>query len=100
MVVGPYETIDVYYGDKPTKEQRALFENGTTPIFTFFYNEPWKNTTPGPAGFLAEPEVHMTCVRTVPSAKGRGSGSTRSRVLNISAAAALIVLAAVGANAV
>lgn len=55
-------------GAKPTKEWTALYNNGTTPVMTFFYNEPWKNDTTGPAAFLSEPEVHMSCLRTVPNA--------------------------------
>lgn len=43
------------------------FRNGTTPLFTFFYNEPWDTRTTGPARFLAEPEVHLHCLRTLPS---------------------------------
>jgi hypothetical protein len=54
MVSGP----DEFLVGKPNSE--AV----TTPVFTLFYNEPWKASTTGPAPFL----VHMTCLRIVPSA--------------------------------
>ena len=41
------------------------YKNGTTPLFTLFYNEPWNNATTGPAAFLKEPEVHLSCLRKV-----------------------------------
>lgn len=41
-----------------------------------FYNEPWNNASTGPVPFLDNPEVHLSCLTIVPSAK-QTSGSVR-----------------------
>ena len=78
LVSGLVEDSIQYFADsqEPSKECTALYKTGTTPIMTFFYNEPWNNASTGPAPFLSEPEVHMSCLRTVPTAD-QESGSSR-----------------------
>jgi len=50
------------------------YKNGTSALLTLFYNEPWDNASTGPAEFLSEPEVHLSCLRKVPT-EGQQSGS-------------------------
>jgi hypothetical protein len=69
-------TFPYYDGRKPSKDYFKLFKTGATPILTMFYNEPWNNASTGPVPFLNEPEVHLSCVRTV-SLEDQKSGSTR-----------------------
>lgn len=63
-------------GRKPSKDYIKRFKTGATPILTMFYNEPWNNASTGPVPFLNEPEVHLSCVRTVPL-ENQKSGSTK-----------------------
>ena len=67
LVGGMQEISDFIVDGKGPKDQVKLFKNGTTPMFTLFYNEPWNNKSTGPVPFLVEPEVHMSCLMTVPS---------------------------------
>ena len=70
---------------KPNSDEIKLFKNGTTPVLTFFYNQPWNNATTSRAPFLSEPEVHLSCLRTVPSAKQEsGAGRLQSRLAGLS----------------
>jgi hypothetical protein len=71
-----FYNIGDYVVGKHSSDLSKLYKNGTTPVFTFFYNEPWNYYSTGPVPFLTEPEVHMSCLRTVPSAE-QNSGSTR-----------------------
>ncbi len=48
----------------PDSEEAELWRNGTTPLITLLFNRAG-DTNPG----LVEPEVHLKCLRTVPSAK-------------------------------
>lgn len=72
MVAGLVEDTVQYLnnrdGKEASKQWTALYKTGTTPLMTFFYNEPWNNASTGPAPFLTEPEVHMSCLRTIPEA--------------------------------
>ncbi|KAK5941093.1 hypothetical protein PMZ80_006370 [Knufia obscura] len=61
---------------EPDSEEVEMFKNGTTPLLTLFYNEPWNNASTGPVSFLEEPEVHLSCLRKVPTAEQQ-SGSVR-----------------------
>ena len=40
-----------------------LWSSGTTPVMTLFFNGPGDDEDPA----LFEPEVHLTCLKTVPS---------------------------------
>jgi len=73
MVSGPKET---FFG-KPKTQVVERFKNGTSVLLTFFYNDPWNNDTTGPVDFLNEPEVHLSCLRKVPTREQQASGSTR-----------------------
>ena len=68
-VVNAAEENSYWYYDGADLDGEDIqhFKNGTTPIFTFFYNEPWNVDSNGPAPFLAEPELHLHCLRTLPS---------------------------------
>jgi hypothetical protein len=57
---------------QPDSEDAAVWRNGTTPLITMFFNKEG-DTHAG----LVEPEVHLSCLRTVPSEKQTSSG-TRS----------------------
>lgn len=89
LVAGLVEDTVQYMNDlagkKASKEWTALYRTGTTPVMTFFYNEPWNNASNGPAPFLGEPEVHMSCLKTVRKAdRESGSGSMRASLLGLS----------------
>ena len=83
IVSGLQENSLTYFryleGEKASKEWTELYKSGTTPVMTLFYNEPWNNVGTGPAPFLNEPEVHMSCLRTIQPA-GEESGSVRLQV--------------------
>ena len=71
-----WDNIGTHKFEKPSKDWIELYKDGTTPIMTFFYNEPWNNASTGPVSFLTEPEIHLTCLRPVKS-KVTESGSTK-----------------------
>ena len=48
----------------PKSLDAELWRNGTTPVITMFFNDRGTNNEA-----LVEPEVHLTCLRTVPSEK-------------------------------
>lgn len=48
----------------PDSQEAGLWRNGTTPLITMLYKVP-----ADVSGDLVEPEVHLTCLRTVPSEK-------------------------------
>lgn len=72
MAWGPDE---VFMGE-PDSEKVLNYKQGTSAILTLFYNEPWNNASTGPADFLSEPEVHLSCLRKMPTEK-QLSGSVR-----------------------
>ena len=82
---------DEYLVGKRDSDEIKLFKNGTTPVLTFFYNEPWNNATTGPAPFLGQPEVHLTCLRTLPSAKQESGARKLQDVLGSSTMATLMM---------
>lgn len=47
---------------KPNDPEARAWRNGTTPLMTIFFND---NGTR--AEFLPEPEIHLSCLNTVPS---------------------------------
>ena len=65
--------------EEPDNEEIALFENGTTPMFALFYNELGNASSSDFVPFLDEPQVHLSCLRTVPSAKEK-SGSMQTQI--------------------
>lgn len=74
MVLGSDDSSFYHFENaKPNSDEIKLYKTGTTPVFTFFYNEPWNNASAGPAPFLNEPEVHMNCLRIMPSAQKESS---------------------------
>lgn len=69
MSLGPQATT---FGQEDDPE---LFKTGITPLLTLFYNDPINNT--GSDAFLAELEVHLSCLTVVASAE-KHSASIRS----------------------
>jgi hypothetical protein len=74
VTTGGPEYSTVFGGDtnvpgSSDSEENQLFKNGTTPIISMFYNEPWNDATTGPFPGLSptEPEVHVHCLRSLPS---------------------------------
>ena len=62
-----YDSVEV--STKDDSEAGELWRSGTTPLMTAFFSYN------GDADFapILEPEVHLTCLRTVPSKKQNGA---------------------------
>jgi hypothetical protein len=70
------DTLNLFNSEKPSKEYLELFKTGVTPVLTYFYNEHWNPASTGPAPFLSEPEVHLSCLRAM-SEEEQKSGSIK-----------------------
>lgn len=53
------------YVSLPTgSEEARAFQNGTNPVLTMFFDRPNQAEN---ASFLSEPEVHLSCLKTIPT---------------------------------
>ncbi len=62
----------------PDSDEAELWRNGTTPLITMLYK-----IAPDASNVLLEPEVHLTCLRTVPS-KEQGSENAGRKLASAS----------------
>lgn len=74
MVWGP----DEIFSGKANSEEVEVYKNGTSALLTLFYSEPRSNVSTGSVDFLREPEVHLSCLRKMPTEEQQ-SGSIRLR---------------------
>ncbi len=70
----------------PDSEDGRLWLDGTTPVITMFFNEKGVTNTG-----LAEPEVHLSCLRTLPSRAEETSGGVRTRSVSITWMAMMVM---------
>ena len=71
-------TNTVFQELDPSSEDAALWRNGTTPLITMLYRRAGDATDA-----LLEPEVHLSCLRTVPSREA-SSSNARARLAGFS----------------
>lgn len=69
-------TADEAFQGESDDPDVMLYKNGTSALLTMFYNESWNNASTGPIAFLDEPEVHLSCLRKMPTVEQQ-SGSIR-----------------------
>lgn len=81
------EAPDEYLEGNSNSDEIKLFKTGSSPLLTLFYNEPGS----GASTLLAEPEVHLSCVKPVTSTKEQESGAARSLIFSRPTTAALVV---------
>lgn len=76
-------------------EEGKAFQNGTTPVLTMFFNRPNQAQD---LPFLLEPEIHLSCLKTIPTEEqqkvvNNGVGhTTLSFASLVSIAAAVMVV--------
>ena len=70
----------------PDSEDGRLWLDGTTPVITMFFNEKGVTNTG-----LAESEVHLNCLRTLPSQEEETSGSVSMRSVSITWMATMVM---------
>jgi len=86
--------VESAYVDLPRgSETIKAFENGTTPIMTIFYEGPDQPDAPA---FLAEPEIHLTCLKAIVTNEEQKqiNGGIRRMVSSASAVWVLTLVAA------
>ena len=70
----------------PDSEDGRLWLDGTAPVITMFFNEKGVTNTG-----LVESEVHLSCLRTLPSWEEETSGGVSTRLVSITWMAMMVM---------
>lgn len=69
--------VESWYAIIPKgSDEIKAFQNGTTPVLTMFFND---NGLPGHLPALSQPEVMLSCLKTVPTEKEQAKINSGSR---------------------
>lgn len=62
--------------------EAKAFQNGTTPVLTMFFNLPGQASN---ASYLSEPEIHLSCLKTIPTEQQQAKINNGVRLMPVGA---------------